>query len=240
MIKTQGLNYKNILKNINLNIDSSQTVSVLGPNGAGKSTLLKLLAGILTQDSGSLEVHQEKLSYVSQRPFISSGLTVKNLIEAYWYKKNKVLNQKLLDEVSETFFFFECEEFLSRKLDRLSGGELQKVILASAISTGPEILLLDESVSGLDPYQYEFVLFKIKDWQRKSQSLVLHVSHDINRSLLFSDEIVGISDGALLFHKKKEDVCIKDFESLFSIKLVESNKSGEPLQVSSGFLSELI
>lgn len=240
MIKTMGLSYKDILSDINLCLNNACIVALLGPNGAGKSTLLKLCSGVLTPSNGSLEISQEKMSYVSQGLFFTSGLTVKNLIEAYWYKKKRILNQKLLEDVREVFSFFECDQFLSRQLEHLSGGELQKVILACAISTQPEVLLLDEPVSGLDPYQYEFVLLKIKEWQKKSKSLVLHVSHDINRSLLFSDEIIALKKGKIQFHKNKRDILVENFESLFNIELQKTNKEGEILQVISKRSSELL
>ena len=202
---------KNILNGVNLSISDHALTAVIGCNGGGKSTLLKVLAGIVKPESGTVRCHGQDLrkisknefarmvAYLPQDPEIPAGFTVMELLECGRYtcrsgkQQNREIIRKTMEETGVT-------ELVSRQLNTLSGGEKQRVFLAFALVRQPEILLLDEPFSALDPKaigELFQLLIKLKEEHKLT---VVTVLHDINRAVKYCDFIAGMKDGKISFN----------------------------------------
>ena len=155
-----------ILKNINLHIHCGTLAAVIGKNGAGKSTLIKAILGDIPH-TGTIEfsLHEKgtvisnkkmdlKIGYVPQSLNIEkkTPISVYDMIACYqsaypvFWKKSRALYRKILDALA----LFQASELIDKQVCNLSGGELQRVLLSMAVMDGPDLLLLDEPVSGID------------------------------------------------------------------------------------------
>jgi iron complex transport system ATP-binding protein len=208
-----------ILKNINFQINKGELVSLLGPNGSGKSSIIKSISGIHSCYKGNIFYNDSELnglkhsdrakviSYVPQLLNADYEYTVWEFLSlsrfAYMngyrglLKEEKNLAQSLLVQ-------FKIEDLKNRKMNELSGGEAQKVHIAAAVFQEPDILLLDEPTSFLDPaHQDEINNILI---ELKKDLAILCVSHDMNSSLVNSDRILCLKKGELIFDGTPETV----------------------------------
>jgi len=166
-------------------LHQGEFITLIGPNGAGKSSLIKVLLGLINQDSGTVKYNKNiRLGYTPQtfspNPFIP--ISVIDFLS---------LNQKV-----ETVFTNEItvltgiEDLLDSPLKKLSGGELQKVLLARALLSKPNVLILDEPAQNLD-IDGQMQLYKlIQDIHQKNNCAVLMVSHDLHRVMKESTQVL--------------------------------------------------
>ena len=176
---------KNILDSVSFSLHQGEFITLIGPNGAGKSSLIKVLLGLINQDSGTVKYNKNiRLGYTPQtfspNPFIP--ISVIDFLS---------LNQKV-----ETVFTNEItvltgiEDLLDSPLKKLSGGELQKVLLARALLSKPNVLILDEPAQNLD-IDGQMQLYKlIQDIHQKNNCAVLMVSHDLHRVMKESTQVL--------------------------------------------------
>ncbi|GAA0181591.1 ABC transporter ATP-binding protein [Clostridium sediminicola] len=190
-LKKVNVFYKDIcaLENINLSIEEKEFLAILGPNGGGKSTLLKLLLGIVKKDSGLIEIFGEdpkniknKIGYVPQytkfnkkfpinvRDVILMG-GLKPKIKPF-YKNNNSDLQKV-DNVMKELNIYHLRK---RQIGQLSGGQLQKVLIARALFMNPQILLLDEPTASLDGGTKTQIYSLLKKLNEKMTVII--VTHD--------------------------------------------------------------
>lgn len=215
---------QNVLKNINIHLHCGELTAIIGPNGAGKSTLLKAILGEI-RHGGKLKFCDDhgnivtpRIGYVPQNLFIEKNMpmSVSNLFEAFgksifWNigKKNKNYISAL-----NSLKIVNSEHLISKRLGNLSGGELQRVLLALAITPIPNLLLLDEPVSGVDRcglVLFYDLLLKLK---KNHDISIIVVSHDLkfvskyaDRVVLLKNEIhyIGTPDNILNDEKKISD-----------------------------------
>ena len=176
---------KDILDSVSFRLHQGEFITLIGPNGAGKSSLIKVLLGLINQDSGTVKYNKNiRLGYTPQtfspNPFIP--ISVIDFLS---------LNQKV-----ETVFTNEItvltgiEDLLDSPLKKLSGGELQKVLLARALLSKPNVLILDEPAQNLD-IDGQMQLYKlIQDIHQKNNCAVLMVSHDLHRVMKESTQVL--------------------------------------------------
>jgi len=208
-----------ILKGINFEIKQGELITLLGPNGSGKSSLVKTICRIHTNFKGSVKFKEQNLSelkdkeiarFISYVPqLLTSGLDY-TVWEFLSFSRFPYMNgiRGLLKEEKELAFRllkqFDIEHLKDRKLGVLSGGESQKVHIAAAVFQEPDVLLLDEPTSFLDPrHQDEINKILI---ELKKDHAILCVSHDMNASLVNSDRILCLKNGSLIFDGKPEAV----------------------------------
>ncbi|MEJ5307882.1 MAG: ABC transporter ATP-binding protein [candidate division WOR-3 bacterium] len=171
-----------ILENINFTIEENELVSIIGPNGGGKTTLLKLILGINKPTTGTIEFYDKNISigYLPQRKTdaFDFPISVYDFILLARYRGIfKNFTNDDLRKTGETIIKLGIEKLLKKRLSNLSGGELQKVLLARAIVNDPKLLILDEPTSFIDiKSQNEFynLLFELKE----KMSIIL-VTHDL-------------------------------------------------------------
>jgi len=182
--------------------------SLLGPSGCGKTTILRMIAGFETPTSGeiwlngecinALPPHQRNVNTVFQGYALFPHLTVHGNIEfGLVYKKGHKQETDDIRRVTDVLKQVRLEGKASRRPSELSGGERQRVALARAIVLQPDVLLLDEPLSALDPQLRKQVRSELRDLQRRLGVTFLFVTHDQEEALSMSDQIAVMNAGSL-------------------------------------------
>jgi len=194
----------NILQGVDLLVNEKEIVSIIGPNGAGKSTLLKAIMGIISISGGRFyingneqtntpthEIVREGVGYVPQVENVFPSLTIEENLEiGSW-----TLNSNIKETISKIFDDFPMlKERRKDKAGNLSGGQRQILALARALTTSPEILLLDEPSAGLSPVAIKEVFEIIKNINSKGVAILL-VEQNAKRALNFSDRGYVLDQG---------------------------------------------
>ena len=190
-----------IFHDVNLHIHCGELTALIGPNGAGKSTLLKAILGEISH-SGSLKYFDAKgvrsghplIGYVPQylNFDLSTPTSVLDLFTAYlsnipcWLTGSKRIRKK----VSQILTKVKADHLIDRRLGALSGGELQRVLLALALEPLPDLLLLDEPVSGIDQNGLELFYDIVSDLRTNHDLSIILISHDLNLVAKYADRVV--------------------------------------------------
>ena len=243
------LDNRQILKDVSLEINEGDIVSVIGPNGAGKSTLLNVLTGDISPDSGDIIYDNKQLNKISiqERAFTRSVMSqmqtlvfnfnVKDVIEMGWLQRG---NSDFSNNFSKAFeaVTTECNvnNLIHRKFNSLSGGEQRRVHFARTLlqlwrpsqSNDPRYLLLDEPTANLD-LSSEMLLMNILKARASSNVGILVILHDLNLASHFADKIAIMKDGEIKAFGKPEEIMTDDF--LTSIYEVPIKVKYDPLRV---------
>ena len=243
------LDNRQILKDVSLEINEGEIVSVIGPNGAGKSTLLNVLTGDISPDSGDIIYDNKQLNKISiqERAFTRSVMSqmqtlvfnfnVKDVIEMGWLQRG---NSDFSSNFSMAFeaVTTECNvnNLVHRKFNSLSGGEQRRVHFARTLlqlwrpsqSNDPRYLLLDEPTANLD-LSSEMLLMNILKARASSNIGILIILHDLNLASHFADKIAIMKDGEIKAFGKPEEIMTDDFLTL--IYEVPIKVKYEPLRV---------
>ena len=201
---------KPVVDNVSLSIKKGSYVSLLGHNGSGKSTLAKLMIGLLPADDGTVVISglelndknitaiRNKAAIVFQNPdnqFI--GITVEDDI-AFSLENRNVNREEMGRLVLEYAKKVGMEEYLNKEPGYLSGGQKQRVAIADALVINPEILILDEATSMLDPRGKRDILNLIREMKKENPDLtVISITHDVEEAYL-SDEIILLEKGKVV------------------------------------------
>lgn len=179
---------KTALSNVSLSVKPAEIVTILGPNGSGKSTLLRAILGILPLTSGHVSRQSGlRLGYVPQKLAMDRALpmTVRRFLSLP-VRVTDAQAHAALDRVGMT-------EIAAAQLTALSGGQFQRVLLARALLSNPQILILDEPTQGLDQ-QGEAAFYRlIEDLRRDTGCAVLMVSHDLHVVMAASDRVICLN-----------------------------------------------
>ncbi|RKZ47862.1 MAG: zinc ABC transporter ATP-binding protein ZnuC [Candidatus Parabeggiatoa sp. nov. 2] len=176
------------LQDVSLDVRRGEIITLIGPNGAGKSTLVRVVLGLLTPQAGSVFRQPGiRVGYMPQRLSVDSvlPLTVARFLTLSNVKKTAVI-QQILKEVGAAHVF-------KRPLQNISGGEMQRVLLARALLREPDLLVLDEPIQGVDiTGQYE--LYELIAKIRKQRGCgILMVSHDLHLVMAATDHVVCLN-----------------------------------------------
>ncbi|MFV0534993.1 MAG: ABC transporter ATP-binding protein [Cumulibacter sp.] len=188
-----------VLRGLSLELQQGSQTVVLGRSGAGKSTLLRVLDGELAPDAGAVELTSAHGDYrravVYQRPLLFDWLTVRqNVALGLGYRRNHGVDRARVDELLELLGIGDLRD---RYPDQLSGGQAQRVSFGRALAVQPDLLLLDEPFSALDPATRSSLQEWIRVESRDEGLTSVIVTHDIDEALLLADEIVLLADGAI-------------------------------------------
>lgn len=202
-----------ILKDINLEIEDGEIVSILGPSGCGKTTLLNLILGITDVDSGKIifngtdltNVPMEKRGFniVFQDYALFPNLNVYQNI-TYGLRNKPGISTK--SEVEDMIHLLGLEEHLQKRIDQLSGGQKQRVALARTMVMKPKILLLDEPLSALDGVIKESIKDRIKTIAKEFNLTTIIVTHDPEEALTLSDRIMIVNEGKIAQYGRPEEI----------------------------------
>ncbi|PCI78153.1 spermidine/putrescine ABC transporter ATP-binding protein [Candidatus Aerophobetes bacterium] len=185
-----------ILDKINLTIPSGEFFALLGPSGCGKTTLLRIIAGLETQDEGTihignldisdLSINKRPVNMVFQNYALFPHLNIFNNV-AYSLVIRKVAKDEIEAKVLKILKSFHLEKHIFKYPSQLSGGQQQRVALARAIINEPDVLLLDEPLAALDFKLREKMLLELIDLQDKIKTTFVYITHDQFEALTVAD-----------------------------------------------------
>jgi len=196
---------KEVLKDLSFEIYPNEIVCIAGPSGSGKSTILKLISGLITPDSGTIEVKANKLGMAFQYPALFNSMTIwENVALALQETTNLHHNEidSIVRNVLEEVGLKNTEAMYP---EELSGGMQKRVSIARALALKPEVILYDEPSTGLDPAtasKLESDMMKLRD-QIGVTSIV--VTHDVNTIEHISDRIMILDDGHVVWEGNNND-----------------------------------
>ncbi len=206
-LKALNLAFRNFtLKDINLEVPSADYFFLVGPTGAGKTLLLETIAGLHKVKNGEiwidgrnitqLEPENRNIGMGYQDSALFPHLSVADNI-IFGLKVRRLPSSDIKKELNEIAALVGVNHLLDRKTGKLSGGEKQKVALARALAVRPQLLLLDEPLSALDPETREGLQRELKRIQNELNITVVHVTHDFDEAMLLGTHIAVISEGSI-------------------------------------------
>ncbi|GAA3655326.1 sulfate ABC transporter ATP-binding protein [Nocardioides ginsengisoli] len=207
------------LDDINVSLPTGQLTALLGPSGGGKSTLLRIIAGLETADTGSVEIegadatklppqkrnvgfvfqHYAVFKHMSVAKNVAFGLEIRahGGLRPPWTPQKRRDKERIAQKVAELLELVHLSQFAHRLPSQLSGGQRQRLALARALAVEPSVLLLDEPFGALDAK----VRKELRDWLRRLHDEVhvttVFVTHDQEEALEVADEIVVINEGRI-------------------------------------------
>lgn len=214
---------KNVLNNISLSFSSGNFYSIIGPNGSGKSTFIKNISKIIASKHESVFIENQDICSINNKELakimavipqnlqIDYDFTVFDIVmmgRSPYKRRFEDFNTEDRKIVEKYMKVTNTWDLKNKLITELSGGEVQRVIAARALSQETDIILLDEPTSHLDiQYQIEFLnIFR----GLKKNRVIIAVLHDLNLASIFSDEIILISEGQVLAKGKPQDVITKE------------------------------
>ena len=219
-----------VIDDISLSIDKGSFVTILGHNGSGKSTLAKLIVGLLEKNSGQIFFNGEEITrknirdlqtrtaLVFQNPdnqFI--GSTVEDDI-AFGLENRQFPHDKMQEEIEKYAASVNMLDYLKKEPINLSGGQKQRVALAGALILKPEILILDEATSMLDPKGKSTVRKYLDRIHKENPDLsIISITHDVDEALL-ADQVLILSKGKLVKSGEPKEI-LRDEQALLNLKL---------------------
>lgn len=203
------------LKNINLTIEDNEYFVILGPTGTGKTVILEVIAGMYKPDHGEVWLNEcnvtaeypelRRIGFVYQDYMLFPHLNVEeNILFALKLKKtpNRIMKEKL----ERMATLLNINHLLQRYPATLSGGEQQRTAIARALVAEPDVLLLDEPLSALDPCSKEIFQQELKQIHRQIKTTTIHITHDFNEALILADRMGIMCNGEIVQVGSPEDV----------------------------------
>lgn len=181
---TCGYDGKEVFYGINLNIEKGQFAGIIGPSGSGKTTLLKTILGILSPMEGEVHVYGERIGYVPQVEAVDWNfpVTAEQVVMMGRYKRMGYLpwpSKADRLQIRKTMEYLGISHYADHHIRGLSGGEQQRVFLARALVSEPEILILDEPTAGVDLKAQHDILHLLGELNSKGMTILL-TTHDLN------------------------------------------------------------
>lgn len=232
-LKVQNLSVKigkdDILSNVSLHIHCGELVALIGPNGAGKSTLLKAILGereyegvISFSAPGLRHKRSPRIGYVPQSPAFDPGdpISVLDLFACCMGKRPAFLGagKKMRQKVLECLRRVHGEDLIDKRVGSLSGGELQRVLLALALEPLPNILILDEPLSGVDAEGMGLLMDMLDEIRKTYDLSILMTTHDFDMLPRYADQVVLINHGPECQGTPEEVLSSEEFSRVFHRK----------------------
>ena len=227
-IKNLRKNFKSgteALKGVDLKINKGEFVSILGPSGSGKTTLLRSITGLENIDNGEIFLDnkiinkiylpevQKKTGMIFQEFNLVNNLsTINNVLTGLLNSSSKFLSMFYLftrEQKLEALQSLETVDLLDKaysRADELSGGQRQRVGIARAIIKKPLLLLADEPVASLDPKVSNLIMSLLKKINKEFNITILCNLHQIELATQYSDRIIGLLDGAIMFDESTQNI----------------------------------
>lgn len=243
-----GYNGDLVLKDISFKVRDSQFISIIGPNGSGKSTLLKILNNLYKPKTGNILIHgkdivnykgknlAKKVALVPQDTNIEYDFSVEDIVlmgrHPYIgrFEKEKEVDYEI---VNEALRLTNTAHLRDRNINKISGGERQRVIIAKALAQKPDIILLDEPTSHLDINHQMEILTLLKNLNKEKGATIILAIHDINLANRYSDNIILLNKGTILgMGVPSEVVNSHNIEKAYNLKVVvEKNQITDSIHI---------
>lgn len=207
---------------VSLALGATETVAVLGPNGAGKSTLLAIIAGLLRPDAGRAELgsstlfnaeagvftppHLRGTALLAQEPLLFPHLSVLENV-AFGPRAAGASRKESHDTARHWLAEVDATDFAQRRPGQLSGGQAQRVAVARALATNPDLLLLDEPMSALDIHAAPLLRRLLKRVLVRRKAII--ITHDVLDALMLADRVIVIENGHITEQGPTRDVLAK-------------------------------
>ncbi|MDH3882999.1 MAG: ATP-binding cassette domain-containing protein [Desulfobacterales bacterium] len=210
-----------VLKEVSLSIYQGEVTAIIGKSGVGKSVLLKHIIGLMQPDAGEIFFNgrplsrmknpeidklREKFSYVFQDTALFDSMTVRENIAFPLRGGTSLPKSEVKSRVEEKMKMFELQGVHDKYPSQISGGMKRRLALARALVTEPEVVLLDEPTTGLDPIRKNAVYSMIVDLQKKIGFSAVMISHEIPDIFYFSQRIAMLNDGIICFEGTPEEI----------------------------------
>ena len=190
-----------VLNSFSLDIEKGKCLAVMGESGSGKSTIAKIIIGLEKPNSGEVKIFDKDIEFLFQDSYnaLNPRMTIEDLIYEPLQFSTDIDTKNKREIVLELLKQVElAPELLTRRRDELSGGQLQRVCLARALSTKPQIIIFDESLSGLDPLVQDKILDLLYKIQKEYQLTYIFISHDFRLCYFLADRIILIDNGKII------------------------------------------
>ena len=205
---------KKVLENLSLDVKTNEILTLLGPNGCGKTTLLNLLSGLTRPDKGQIYINdvlvsgevgakkvdlkpsERKVGYVFQTISLFPHMRVQDNI-SYGLKAMHLPKSEVKKRTDALLDFVGLQEYARFYPNQLSGGQKQRTALARSLATEPQVLLLDEPVSAVDPQLRESFRSELKNYLQKLKITVVYVTHNLSEAFIMSDRIAVMGNGCI-------------------------------------------
>ena len=241
-----GYGARTVLRDVDLQIAGGEVVALIGPNGAGKSTLLRVLAGLLRPSLGRVTLGDTDLATLERRavarrvavvPQVFDTLfpfTVREIVTLGRTPHRGALGLLGADDANAVARALEAlgsADLADRRIDRISGGERQRAVLAMALAQEPDVLLLDEPTAHLDPAHQLATLELVRRLARDRGLAVLAIVHDANLAAL-ADRVAVLRDGAIVRDAAPLDALTPDLvASVFGDGWTVTRHDGRPVVI---------
>ena len=221
--KNLGFSYRHCwaVRGVSFDLPSGEVLGLIGPNGSGKTTLLRLLGGILKPQEGTVTLGERdlqnfsrrelarRIAYVPQQSFWAFPYSVQEVVLMGRWPHLGIIrweSRRDYEMVKQSLQATDTWSLAPRSINELSGGELQRVVIARALAQEPEILLLDEPTAHLDLDHQAAVLEILRDLNERRGLTILMVSHDINLAANFCHRLLLVHRGQVMQWGAPEEV----------------------------------
>ena len=209
---------KEVVKNINFEMSSGETLGILGPNGAGKTTLFYIIAGLIDCENGDIYLGETRinatnisqrtslgLSYLPQESSIFKGLTVEENILSALEQRKDIQKKDLQEELEVLLEDFNLQTFSKTIGVKLSGGERRRTEIARSLATNPKFILLDEPFAGIDPIAVSDLKETINNLNKKNIGVLIS-DHNVRDTMNICQKILVVNQGEVIAHGKPSDI----------------------------------
>ncbi len=240
-----GYDQVNVLDSVSFSVSKGELLVLIGPNGSGKSTLLKAMSGILRPEAGEVEVlgrdirsqsrreMARKVALVSQQGTVNTSYTVLETVLMGRYPHQGLLGMESRRDIQvarKAMHSTRIEHLQKRYLGQLSGGELQRVLIARALCQEPEIMLLDEPTSALDLAHQVRIMDLLEELHAEHELTVIMAAHDLNLASLYGQRILLLRKGQVAgLGPPRSVLTFENLEAVFGCVLLVDESSLDQL-----------
>jgi ABC-type Fe3+/spermidine/putrescine transport system ATPase subunit len=258
MITIKGLSKaygeKTVIQNLDLTVKKHEIYTLLGPNGSGKTTLLNMIAGLIPADKGNIYIDgvlvdgqegtkrvfrkpsERKIGYVFQTISLFPHMRIEDNI-AYGLKSMNLSKLEIKKRTTAMLDFINLREYAHFYPHQLSGGQKQRAALARSLATEPQVMLLDEPVSAVDPQLRESFRMELKSYLQTLKMTAVYVTHNLSEAFVMSDKIAVMGNGRIEQVGGRAEIFDKP-QSAYVARFLSINAcSGKAGKMESGYLT---